>query len=323
MKGMLPATVAACLFLCAASVAGAPAGETLPELARKLRDENETTRWRAAVKLSRMGTRAVPVLTEALGDRDFRVRREAVTALRQIGAEAKMALPALVKALRDKDGEVRERAAETLGFLGPAAAPAVPELIRSVKLGGSGAVWALGAIGPQAKAAIPALTARLDDNEPTRAAAARALGGIGVSDNRAAVKLAQMVKDDGCEIARIDAACALGAFGPKARVALPLLVAKLNDQKDPAGATYAAYAVKKIDPRNKLAAPVLVTALNRERSAIRRSLFLGLLGDIGPDAAEAIPALTGLLSDGELRQEVEETLRKIHRKRKKQGIPEH
>lgn len=124
----------------------------------------------------------VAALIENLKDEDEQVRRDAATALGDIGPAAKDAVPALIVALKkDADEDVRRNVATALGEIGPMAKGAVPALIIALKKDVDEEVRrntaiALGEIGPAAKDAVPALTQALkDEDEDLRDAAQTAL----------------------------------------------------------------------------------------------------------------------------------------------------
>ncbi len=83
--------------------------------------------------LGRIGPAAVPALSEALANRDAKVRREAARALSYIGPEAKEAVNSLILATKDEDAGVRFLAIRALGQIGPGAKDAVPILIRAMQ----------------------------------------------------------------------------------------------------------------------------------------------------------------------------------------------
>ena len=92
------------------------------------------------------------------------------------------AIPMLIDALKDKDAVVRGEIAESLGFIGPdakAATPAVRALLRdSIPEVRSKAAFALGGFGEDAKAAVPDLIGLFKDkDERVRASAAAGVGG--------------------------------------------------------------------------------------------------------------------------------------------------
>ncbi|MEM4359453.1 MAG: HEAT repeat domain-containing protein, partial [Candidatus Bilamarchaeaceae archaeon] len=102
----------------------------VPVLIDALKDKDRYVRYEAAEALGKIGdARAVPVLIDALKDKDRYVRYEAAEALGKIG-DAR-AVPVLIDALKDKDRYVRYEAAEALGKIGDARA--VPVLIDALK----------------------------------------------------------------------------------------------------------------------------------------------------------------------------------------------
>jgi hypothetical protein len=144
-------------------------GAVVSELTRALKDPNEHLRLTAVQSLARIGPaaeRAISALIAAFGDEDHDVRGAAVQALKNIkpGAEA---LPILINALVDRDKIVRTTAALALSDFGPEADGAVQPLVANL-VDTDAAVrvcmaHALGAVGPRAAAAIPALVDALND----------------------------------------------------------------------------------------------------------------------------------------------------------------
>ncbi len=120
-------------------------------------EEAAWTRTKAAWGLAAMGSKAVPLLTNALNDREEGTRRRAGWALIKIGTPA---VRALMSSLHEIHKETRERAAQTLGWIGDESAAtsltwALKDKEPSVV---SAAAWALGRIGsPNALAALQEL----------------------------------------------------------------------------------------------------------------------------------------------------------------------
>ena len=130
--------------------------EQFPEVFR----QDARFRKQLVEALGAVGTPAVPLLIQALGDWDEDVCRAAAEALGAIGDP--QAVPALIQALGDGWDDVRRAAAEALVKIGT---PAVPALIQALGHRYSAvrraAARALGELGdPQA---VPALTERLQD----------------------------------------------------------------------------------------------------------------------------------------------------------------
>ncbi|NLX08330.1 MAG: TIR domain-containing protein [Chloroflexi bacterium] len=125
-----------------------------------------------------IGAAAVPVLIDALGDEDPRIRQFAAEMLGEIGGADGVA--PLASALHDAEGRVRWQAADSLGKLGTVTA--VPDLILSLRDSASevrlAATWALAQIADES--AVPGLIKTLYDRDwRVRWAAAEALWAIG------------------------------------------------------------------------------------------------------------------------------------------------
>jgi HEAT repeat protein len=104
---------------------------TLDDWRRDLRDPAVEVRARAAQALGAFERRAVPALTSALGDREYRVRSSAAEALVKLPPGD--VVPGMIEALRSAEVGVRANAAVVLGAFGPAARPAAPALARALK----------------------------------------------------------------------------------------------------------------------------------------------------------------------------------------------
>ena len=118
------------LLLVAAPALG-QGGRTLADWQRDLRDPAVDVRVRAVQALVAFDRRAVPPLTSALGDNEYKVRASAAEALVRIAPGH--VLPGMIEALRSTEARVRANAAVVLGAFGPAATPAVPALARALK----------------------------------------------------------------------------------------------------------------------------------------------------------------------------------------------
>ena len=82
-------------------------------------------------------TRIVPVLIQAVGDQDARVRYSAVGALHVVSPDSPMAgeaAAALITAVRDSDPRVRAMAAGILSTFKPPPQGSIPALIAAAKL---------------------------------------------------------------------------------------------------------------------------------------------------------------------------------------------
>jgi hypothetical protein len=113
--------------------------DAVPHLRAALTDDEDMVRRDAASALGEIGTPAadaVPDLVRLVGeDTDDGVRRAAAEALGRLGAtpQAAEAVAGLVAMLWSDNGEARANAAQALGALGAVARPAVPELVRALR----------------------------------------------------------------------------------------------------------------------------------------------------------------------------------------------
>ncbi len=253
-------------------------GAVVP-LGRVLRRSNHQDSADASAALGRIGKASLPVLLEALEDRNATVRRPAVSALAQLGPDAAGAVPALAGLLLDPDRNVRELAGYALQVIG---APAVKALGDAMAAGDNNAqgaaVKALRLITGSLRQAEPGLLHMAQSGNPDlRRTAMEALGAIRIPDNATLRTLAQGLSDPVLEV----------------RVA-------------------AANALANVSIRGQLAVPALVQALN-DRSPELRSAAARTLGIIGTPAAAAVPKLTAMLndSDGSIRGAAKEALARI------------
>ena len=197
-------------------------------------------------------------------------RVEAADKLARRGMAAVSALDALTRALQDPAADVRWHAARALSALGPEAVPAVPALAKLLRDSDAHvrahAASALGAIGPAARDAVPQLTKAVADPDPT---------------------------------VRREAVEALRAIRPGPKVVLPLLTRLLQDAEP----SVVLRAIDALSEFGKDAVPALIEALQNPRM---RYWAILVLNEIGPDAADAVPALVRVLQedkDPEVRME--------------------
>ena len=189
---------------------------------------------------------------------------------------------------------------------------------------------------------VEQLVQDLSANEvATRRAAARTLDEPAEDLNaRPAMKaLIDAVSDTDDEVRRL-AVFALGRLGKDAQPAVPVLVTALEDS-DQRIRLATAHALVSIDPQNKACGPVLVDAVSKEdvRSMVAlsplqvkidravpalisalteipsftRIMAAKTLGDLGPDAKDALPQLRRMLNDRDpdIRAAVEKAIQRI------------
>ena len=218
---------------------------------------------------------------------------------------------------------------------GSATAADVSKLVADLKNNDSdvrrAAAKSLAEMGPDAKSAAPALIRTLKNDKDlfVRRFAAQALGDIEANPKTAVPALAAVLKqNDQKELAEA-AVTSLGKMGPPA---VPPLIDALKNKtaapkkekgkkKGPAPTdptalvrTKAAEALGNIGPPAKAAVPALIDSL---RDANVRTEAAVALGNIGPDAKGAVSALQdaakakGNKKDKAFKQAVQEAIKKI------------
>ncbi len=262
----------------------AAAKPRVPGLIRDMADKNENVRWGAVKQLGYIGPEAreaVQPLIEALGDRQWSLRLAVAEALPKIAPDSKGVQQALVRAARkDEHWWVRKAAAAGLLRAHPPILDNAVEMLGDNKLAARiGIAWELGLLGPPAGPAVPALVKALGhENDSMRASAAGALGKI----------------------------------GPPARAALPALRKALKDKHEPARIV-AALSISRLDPSNAGTVVAMVVEMLEGKDRQRRVKAAFILGQMGPVAKSAVPALKEALKDKSeyLRQTAATALEKI------------
>jgi len=238
---------------------------------------------------------AVPLLIAELGNQNATARENAAWAPGEIGRDAKRAVPELIRVLhRDRVCEVKASAAEALGKLGRGNKDVVPELLPLLsdyhynnKSAARSAAKALGMLGPEG---ILPLIEMIRDADPRRQwEAIEAVADIGAPARDAAPELVAVLKDEGRPVyMRMSAARALGRMVPPPDGAVHALAAALKSD-DVSLCMIAAEALGELGPAAKDAVPALISVSNDSAAAIEA------LGRIGPGAKDAIPALAEIV----------------------------
>ncbi len=175
-------------------------------------------------------------------------------------------------------------------------------------------VRAIGAFGEDGVGEVSLVALTLADPDPqVRAAAAWALSQIGAKGAAAAPALAQALSDSSPRVRSL-AAVALEAMGPAAVPALPELVRALNDPVDYVRVP-AADALGAMGPAARAAVSPLAERLRvkDEQVMVLRSVAAAL-GNIGPDAKDALPALRQTLQQIRVSYTIEAAILKIEGK---------
>jgi HEAT repeat protein len=233
----------------------------------------------------------VQALGAALGDGDALVRQQAAGALRKFGPYAREAYVALRLALQDTEEPVRRAAEGALRTVGPPKKTEVPALAAalgdpSARVRAESAL-ARAALGPQALEAVPDLMrARKDASPEVRKNALAALAANGVDARAGVHELCEALNSADVAV-RTRAALTLAGLGSEAAPAVPVLVSLLNDPK------VGAYAARALAGVGEDAVPALLRLLE-DGSALTRKAAVKALGEMGPAAKAAVPALDGV-----------------------------
>jgi HEAT repeat protein len=206
------------------------------------------------------------------------------------------------KQLKAKDVFARRQAAKALSDMKADAKPAQPALIESLKdqdlFVKRFAALALGNIGADAKSAIPEITKLLkDEDKEVVAAATEALGSMGAPAASALGDALRMPDP----LVKLNAAKQLAKLGTDAKPATNALIDTFK------GGTSS--SARPNQPRNSRIDPATQANI--------RAACAEALGNIGPDAKAALPALKesieGRVRDRSFQQVVQRAIRKIEK----------
>jgi len=228
----------------------------------------------------------VPALTPLLESGDARVARTAAKALRDIGPDAAPAIPAMRKLLAggELDALVRNAICEALGAVGPAARRALPELLAQLRdprfmpasIDYRDEVWrpcfdaisALALIGDRSQTVLSGLRSLLSSKNPmVQLEALGALVRLAPDSPEVLVDLlnwldGSLVNGDG----RVEVILAIGRLNVDRQGAVPPLIGALQD-RDAEVRKAAAWALGQIGPEAEAALPALHEALGEWRNS--------------------------------------------------------
>ncbi len=277
----------------------------------------------AAKDLCRIGTAAVEPALAALRDRRESVRAGAATALGCLGSSASRGVPALRRLLGDPSFLVRAAAAAGLGGIGAPAREAIPDLVQAMKsadcatrdgrgilcLGGScpepdpaallclSAGLALEALSGDAPETAAALGTAVRDKDEFVAEAAAVASGSARAADEALASLVKALKDRRPGV-RAAAVAGLAELGVKARAALPGLAEALAQRTEAPDTREAIVRAMAVIGGPEAVRTLVARVEDPGEDAQVRGEAVRALGEIGPDAAAAIPSLTAQAERG-------------------------
>lgn len=313
----------------------------LPALKKSLADANPRVNFAASLAILNMDPAdgiALAKLKESIRHKDEGVRSSTLLNLKDYPLIAKSVIPELIKAVDDSHPNVQKDAMRILSDVG--AAEAVPNIIPMLQHPDEFTRWsaieALGKLGPKAVKAVPALTATLGtsilpfspkareemakvsnamkvatpESLNLASPAAIALESIQPGSLGAQQVLRHALKDPMLHATeRIDALACLAAK-PEEKAALDYILnyVKHEDRDIRAHAGLALAKLGRIEGLAALEEELVVTNTYRRLSAAKA------IGDLGPAARSAIPALekaTRNLLQAQLAKEAKAALDKI------------
>lgn len=241
--------------------------------------------------------KAVETFANGLRSDDPRLRSAAATAFAETDIPPELAESPLLQSLADQvDEETKQKVVDALVKRGKAAVPRAIRALDNPKLQ-LYALQIIGKIGPDAAEAVPKLVELVNtaDDAKLRREAVYALAGIGPQAAAATDVLVKLLKEGDNE-SKYAACYALGRIGPDAAAANSTLL-ELVDSPDRFLRVSALWALLKINPGDeqiaKYAIPHLIGALADPRPQVRAEMA-GALGELGPLAKDAVPALERL-----------------------------
>jgi HEAT repeat protein len=236
-----------------------------------------------------IGPAAVPYLLPKLRDPNVHLRLQAAAVLAKIDTDPRLAVATLQDCLNSPMWSIRESAAFILGQFGYSARSAVPALVREL-------------------------------SEPIHGLLATTVAALYQIDPGTAIRdgvpiLINVLRTNASWMDREHAAKVLGTMGTNAYPAVPALVKSLREPE--LCGRPVLEALQKIEPTAvaKEGVPALIGALSSDTPIYsgRREAAAEILGDLGPNARQAVPALVvaSCGANRRLRFAATEALRKI------------
>ncbi len=272
------------------------ADQVVPLMIKMLSDADPQVLALATHSLAEAGPSVVPAMIKAMEDEQ--TVYFAILVLAELGPDAKEAVPALAQALSHEDAEVRHEAAQALRAIGPGASAAVPDLVKSLDDKQIAvllpSVLALGSIGPGAIDAADKLRSfSQGDDDLLKVCALWAIEKIEPDDQRLKTEtvpaLVNLLLNEDPNV-RNAAAFAVLQLEPGSEVVAPLFAEAFGKASEEARVDM----ISAIASLGGQAVPRLVVGL--EYPNVRRQI-IEVLGEMGPEAAEAVPALLKHVDD--------------------------
>lgn len=261
--------------------------------ARRLqKEEDPAVRADAILSLKGVATQAsVPILIDALKDRDQGVRLAALYVLRPLGSLGRAAFPAVEAATKDREVYIRLVALETVGAVAPEPERAVLALVaafkdpeRMVRLK---ALAALRDFRAEARTAVPAIVSAIpNSDEEFRLALVRALSLFEADPAITVPALAGLV-GNGTPSVRVAALQDLQGMA-RAQGAVPAAIAAMAGD--------VSTRIVALQTLRRVAVPAVIEAMKAADESTRL-LAVQTLATLGASPLDAVPALEEAAQD--------------------------
>jgi HEAT repeat protein len=290
--------------------------EALPTIMELMKDkELNINRNQLVWLLSRTGEAGAPHLGELLKDKDLNVRFQAAQFLRNLGPKgAAKAMPAIKEAMTDSHPNIRFNCMYLVAAAGGDGPDELAKLFADSKDGGVRAT-ALQALvsANQKKAALPLLKSAMKGDVQLRQMAVNLLGNFGQDSAEGFDAFTQALKDEALQI-RVSAGYLGSYYGQKSHA--PLEEA-LKSTKDSNFRQAIMQSLQNSNYKAKSGVAPLIECLKDANPTVK-VFACNLLGNIGSDAVDALPALREAAKDSnaQVQQSANAAVRRIEPKDK-------
>jgi HEAT repeat protein len=268
--------------------------ELVPAIVELVKDKKQSLRVQLVWLFQRTGEAGVPHLAELLKDEDVSMRVSASHILQNLGAKAAKAMPAIKAALKDDNAQVRLAAMHLVATVGGEGAAFLVKQFPAEKDPNMRAnLLQIMAQTPDRKLALPLLkTAMSDPSAQVRLTTINVLGNFGQDSKEGFEAFVLGLKDADNQI-RINAGHHGSYYGQKSWGPLE---AALAFTKDSGFRQAILQCLEGTSYRSKTGVTPLMECLKDADPSVRH-LACNVLGNIGPDAANALPQLRALAKD--------------------------
>ena len=278
------------------NIRGGNMKEHLEVIAPLMKDPNDQIRMSIAGMLGNVQDESVvPLLVEAIKDKNQSVVYNALYSIQRLGARASKATPALAELLESKDANARNIAMSALMNIGGDGPELVTKVYKSTKNSQAKGEMLRTMVfnGGRREKALPLIEEAMQDkDQPLRMAAVQCLQNLAHQSQPAYDALVKAMNDEDKDV-RVQAIQGVQNFGQKS---FPALEAGLKSAKDSQTRQYLIQGLVSYGYSSKTAVPELIVCL-KDGSPQVRMLACQSLANIGAGARDAATALEALKED--------------------------